>query len=167
MSVYIIPLIFISIILIAVIKKVAIYDSFVDGAKEGLKLSLDVFPYLVAMFIAIELFRVSGLSAIVTRTLAPLLNGLGIPPELGELMVIRPFSGAGGIAMLKDIYTTYGADSYIGKCASVIVGCQETVFYIVAVYFATSQVRKLRYCIPVVLVSTVFGAVAACLLCRL
>lgn len=166
MSVYIIPLIFISIIIIAVVKKVAIYDSFVDGAKQGLKLSLDVFPYLVAMFIAIELFRVSGLSAIVTKAIAPVLTGLGIPPELGELMVIRPFSGAGGIAMLKDIYSSYGADSYIGKCASVIVGCQETVFYIIAVYFATSNVKKLRYCLPVVLFSTVIGAIAACLLCK-
>lgn len=167
MSAYILPVLFIIVIVIAVIKKVPLYDSFVEGIRESLKLIVSIFPYICAIFIAIELFRISGLSALFTAAISPLFSAIGIPGELAELLVIRPMSGNGSIAILKSIFATHGADSYIARCASVIVGCSETIFYISAVYFSTSKVRRLRYAIPVALFSCFAGAIISCLLCRI
>lgn len=166
MSAYILPILFLIVFVIAMIKKVPIYDSFIEGIKESLRLVISIFPYICAIFIAIELFRISGLSALFTRAVAPVLSAVGIPPELAELLIIRPMSGNGSIAILKNIFTTYGADSYIARCASVIVGCSETIFYVSAVYFSTSKIRKLRYAIPVSLISCLLGAIISCLICR-
>ena len=98
---------------------------------------------------------------------APVMNVLGIPPELTELMLIRPLSGAGALGILENIFTQYGADSYIGKCASVIYGSSETVFYISTIYFSQSNVKKLGYAIPVALFATLVGCVAGCAIARL
>ena len=121
---YVLPVFIIAVLIAGYVKKVGVYDSFVEGSR------------------------------------------LGVPTELCELVVIRPLSGNGSIAILENIYKTYGADSYIARCGSVIVGASETVFYIATVYFSTTKVRKLRYAIPISLFSCYLGAVFACLLCR-
>lgn len=166
MSKYILP-VFIGVIIIAAfIKRVPVYDSFVKGSKESISLILSVFPYICAVLIAVELFSLSGLNSYLAKITSPVLSFLGIPPELSEILIIRPLSGNGSLALLEGIYENYGVDSYIARCASVIVGASETVFYVGSVYFSTTKVKKLRYAIPVSLIACYAGAVASCLLCR-
>lgn len=167
MSIYIIPVLFVLLFIYGLIKKVPIYDTFTDGAKESLKLVVSIFPYICSIFIVMELIKVSGLSDILSKGMAPVLNALGIPSELSELIIIRPLSGNGSIALLSDIYATYGADSYIARCASVISSCSETIFYISAIYFSTTKIKKLRYAIPVSLIASLIGSIIACLICRI
>ncbi|MDD4833027.1 MAG: spore maturation protein, partial [Clostridia bacterium] len=92
---------------------------------------------------------------------------LGVPAELSELIILRPFTGSGSIAILNDIYAQYGVDSYVGRCASVIMGVSETVFYIAGVYFAKTEIKKLGCAIPVALVCSFIGCILACLFCRI
>ena len=167
MSAYILPAFIILVIVVGVIKKISIFDCFATGAKEGVHLIVSVFPFLCAIMIAVELFSMSGLSKYFSKILEPVLTFLGVPSELCELLVILPLSGNGSIAMLENIYNTYGVDSFIARCASVIVSASETVFYIATMYFSTTKVKKLRYAIPVALLSTYAGVLISCLMCRL
>lgn len=167
MSNYIIPVLFVAILTAGIFKKVKCYDAFVLGAKQGLALGLEIFPYLAAMLLAVELMRASGLDKIVAEFLAPAFRFMGIPQELAELIFLRPFSGSGSLALLNDIYAKYGVDTYIGRCASVIMGTTETVFYISGVYFAKTNIRKLGCALPVALFCSTLGCVLSCLLCRI
>lgn len=167
MSAYIIPVLIIIMLIYGAIKRVGIYDCFTNGAKEALKLVFSIFPYIMAMYIGVQLFKASGIGASIAQFLSPVLLFIGIPEELMELIIIRPLSGSGSLALLEDIYKTYGADSYVARCASVIIGSSETVFYIAAVYFSTTKVKNLRYAIPVALIATFVGAIVSCLFCRL
>lgn len=166
MSKYILPVFIFLVIIIAFIKKVPVYDNFVKGSKESISLILSIFPYICAVLVAVELFSLSGLNAYLAKIMSPILTFLGIPEELCELLIIRPLSGNGSLAILEEIYKTHGADNYISRCASVIVGASETVFYVGTVYFSTTKVKKLRYAIPISLFACYFGAVMACLLCK-
>ena len=114
-----------------------------------------------------ELFEASHLSDLLTKILSPVFGALGIPKELTKLVLIKPFSGSGSLAYLNNIIQTYGADSYIARCACVCFGSSETVFYISAVYFAGVKVKKLTLPIALVLISTLISTVIACLLCRI
>ena len=159
--------IFIAFVLIyALIKGVDAYSGFVKGAKGALPLMAELLPYIVAMFIAVELFRNSGLSGYLCRFISPLYNFLGMPSELCELTLIRPFSSNAGYVLLRGIYTDYGVDSYIGKCASVIMGSSDTIFYVSSIYFASTKVKKTLLTIPIALLCNVVCCVLACLCCR-
>ena len=153
-------------LLYALKKKVPAYSGFVQGAKDALNLCASVFPYIAAVFIGVQLFKASGLSAILAQFMSPVFSLLGIPKELCELILIRPFSGNASLALLADIYTDYGVDSYVAKCASVIISSSDTVFYISAVYFAGTKVSRFKFAIPVALASNLLAAVAACILVR-
>lgn len=163
---YVIPVLIILLIIVSLFKRVPVFDSFAVGAKEGLRLAVDVFPFLAAVFVCVTLFRVSGLAAIVTKMCSPLFTLLGIPAELNEFILIRPFSGAGTLAELESIYQTYGADGYLARCASVIMGSSETIMYVSAVYFSKTKVKNLGYALPLSLIISVFGAAVSCALCR-
>ena len=167
MSDYIVPLLFIAVFAAGLFKKVRCYDAFVLGAKQGLSLGLDIFPYLATMMLAIALMRVSGLDKVISSFLSPAFALIGIPPELTELIFLRPFSGSGSLALLNDIYAKYGVDTYIGRCASVIMGTTETVFYISGVYFAKTDIKKLGCALPVSLFCSVVGCILTCLLCKI
>ena len=166
MSKYIVPVFIVSIIILGFYKKVNIYDSFVEGAKESLKRVVSIFPYIATMMIAVEVFSLSGIADKLSELLKPIFNIFGIPSELCHLLVIRPLSGNGSIAMLENIFETYGVDSYISKCASVIVGSNETIFYVVSLYFSSLKTKKLRYTIPVSLITMFIGVVISCFICR-
>ena len=116
--------------------------------------------------IAVEVFALSGIADKLSELLKPIFNIFGIPSELCHLLVIRPLSGNGSIAMLENIFETYGVDSYISKCASVIVGSNETIFYVVSLYSASLKTKKLRYTIPVSLITMFIGVVISCFICR-
>lgn len=166
MSAYIIPVLFLVVLAASFIKRKEPYGGFIDGAKQAVDLTINVFPYLLAVMVAVEAFRVSGASAYLANALEPAMNAVGLPKELAELMFLRPVSGAGSLAVLDGIYTTYGADSYIGRCASVIYGSSETVFYISTIYFSQSRVKHLRYAVPVALVATLTGCIVGCYLLK-
>ena len=166
MSVYILPCLAILLVVVCVFKKVKVYDCFLDGAKDSLALIKTIFPYIATIFIGVELFSASGLSGMLANLLSKPLSYLGIPAEICELILLVPLSGNGTIALLEKIITDCGVDSYPARCAACIAGGSETVFYISAVYFSASKIKKLRYAIPVSLFCTLLGTVVACLLCR-
>lgn len=166
MSAYIIPVLFLIVLAASFIRRREPYGRFIDGAKQAVDLTINVFPYLLAIMVAVEAFRVSGASAMLADALEPVLKSVGLPKELAELMFLRPVSGAGSLAVLDGIYSTYGADSYVGRCASVIYGSSETIFYISTIYFSQSHVKRLRYAIPVALVATLTGCIVGCYLLR-
>lgn len=167
MSVYILPIILLLMIVVCIVKRVRVYDCFLQGAKDSLSLIKDIFPYVAAIFVCISLFKASGLSQEVAKLLAKPLGYVGIPSEIAELILLVPLSGNGTIALLQDIISRYGADSYIARCAAVIAGGSETIFYISAVYLSMCKAKKLRYAIPVSLFATLLGALVACALCRI
>lgn len=166
MSAYILPILFLLLIIYCIYKRINTYDHFVKGAKGAIKLVVDIFPFIASIMIAVALLRVSGITTWLTDLLTPVFNFLGIPPELTELVLLRPFTGSGSYALLENVLTTYGADSYISRCACVIMGCSETIFYVATVYFSQTKVKKLLYAIPVALVCSLVGTILACLICK-
>ncbi len=166
MSAYILPILFILLFIYCIYKRLNTYDHFVKGAKGAIKLVVDIFPFIASIIIAVALLRVSGITSWLTQLLSPIFNALGVPPELTELVLLRPFTGSGSYALLEDVLVTYGADSYISRCACVIMGCSETIFYVATVYFSQTKVKKLLYAIPVALLCSIVGTILACLLCR-
>lgn len=166
MTLYLLPVILIGTLVYSLIKKVDVYNCFLDGARESLSLVKTIFPYIAVIFICIELFRASGLASVVSGWLSYPLRYLGIPPEIAELVLLVPLSGNGAIALLERIINEYGVDSYIARCAATIAGASETIFYVSAVYFSKCKVKHLRYAIPVSLFASFCGMVIGCALCR-
>ncbi len=163
---YLVPVILLLSVLFAALKKISVYDSFVEGAKEAVRLTLSVLPYLVGIFVMTELFSVSGLAKQLSFCLEPLFSVLGIPSELIELIILRPLSGSGSLVVTEKIFAEYGVDSYVGRCASVLCGSSDTVFYIVSVYLSKSENKKSGAAVPIALFSTFSGTILSCFLCR-
>ncbi len=162
----IIPVLIVFVLIYSMVKRVDAYGAFVKGAKGALPLMANLLPFIIAMFVAVELFRNSGLSAYLTKLIAPIFNLIGVPKEVCELTLIRPFSSNAGYVILKDIFAKYGADSYIGKCASVIMGSSDTIFYVSSIYFAATNVKKTGLAIPIVLGCNVVCTILACFCCK-
>lgn len=167
MSKFFVPALFILIFVFAIIKKVKPYEAFTLGAKSAVPFATSVFPYLVSIFVLTELFEASGLSTALCSVLSPLFNLFGIPKELTKLVLIKPFSGNGALALLTEIFNTYGVDSYLSRCASVIYGSSETVFYVAAVYFAGAKTKNLTAPIVISLIASFFSCVFACFICHI
>jgi len=166
-TVFIIPAVFLIVFVFAAIKKVKIYDEFSKGIAEAVKFTISLLPCLAAILMMCAVFETSGLSALFTKALSPVFGALGIPKELTKLVLIKPFSGSGSLAYLNEIIKNYGADSYIARCACVCYGSSETVFYISAVYFAGTKIKKMGGAIAIVLISTLVSTIIACLLCKI
>lgn len=145
----------------AAIKKVNVFDSFIDGAKEGFQTAVNLIPYLVAMLVAIGMLRASGFFEILQKLFKPVLEYLHIPADLIPLILIRPFSGSASNGILADIIHQFGGDAPISKIAATIVGSTETTFYIVAVYFGAVNIRHTRYAIPAGLLADIVGVSAS------
>ena len=166
MTKYLIPLFFILIFIFAFIKKVKPYDTFTEGVKSAVPFAVSIFPYLVSIFVLTELFELSGLSSLVADFLAPVFGFLGIPKELTKLVLIKPFSGSGSLATLSEIFKQYGAESYLARCACVIYGSSETVFYVASVYFANAKTKNLIKPIVISLFASFCSCVFACFICK-
>lgn len=162
----IIPLFIVVILTGAVIKRINAYDAFVEGAGDGLKTVAGVFPYLAAMLVAISVFRYSGAMDALIGLITPILQWLGISPALVPMAIIRPLSGAGSLAMLSDIMTSEGVDSYAARTAAVMMGSTETIFYTLAVYCGAAKIKSSSYALPVALISGLAGMIAAIILCN-
>ena len=129
-------------------KRVDVYTALTRGAEEGLNVLVHILPSLIALLTAVYMFRASGALDWLTALLAPVLTAIGIPPETTPLLVIRPLSGSGALAAGSELIETYGVDSAIGRTAAVMLGCTETTFYTIAVYFGSVGIVKTRYTIP-------------------
>ncbi len=167
MSIYLLPILILFTFVYAKMKNVNVYHSFVNGAKQSVPLVISIFPYLVTIMIMVQFIRISGLATLIARMVAPAFSLVGIPSELCELVLLKPFSGNGSLAILNDIFSTYGVDSYIGRCASVIVGSCDTVFYVTTLYLSQVKVKRLFYAIPCALIATLVGTIISCLLCKI
>lgn len=141
----IIPIIVVIIITYGMIKGRKVYEWFIEGAKEGLKVCLNIFPYLLAMIIAVNIFREAKLLDLLNNAISPISNIIGLPKEIIPLVLVKPLSGSGAIGIMTDILKNYGSDSYIGLIASVIMGTTETIFYTITVYFGAIQIKKIRH----------------------
>ncbi|MBQ9485712.1 MAG: hypothetical protein IJU83_02620 [Clostridia bacterium] len=164
---YLIPLFFIFVFLFAAIKKVKPYDAFTEGVKSAVPFAVNLFPYLVSIFVLTELFEASGLSDMVSDLLSPVFSFIGIPKELTKLVLIKPFSGSGSLATLSEIFEKYGADGYLARCACVIYGSSETVFYVASVYFAGAKTKKLFKPIVISLIASFCSCAFACFICKI
>ncbi len=164
---YVIPAIFILVLTAAAIKRVNVFSSFSRGAGEAVKVVLSLLPLLACTFIMCELFERSHLSDALSKLLSPAFSALGVPPELSKLILIKPFSGSGSLAYLTQIIWEYGADSYTARCACVLYGSSETVFYISVVYFAKCADKRRLLPIVIILFATLISTIIACLLCRI
>ncbi|MBE5738647.1 MAG: spore maturation protein [Clostridiales bacterium] len=167
MSQYILPIMIISILLYGLLKRKNIYNAFVVGSKSSFDLVLTSLPYIVAIFVAVEVFNVSGLSMVFADFVSPVFEFFGVPKELSQLVILKNFTGCGSLALLEDIFATYGVDSYLARAGCCIAGCSEAIFYITAVYFSKTKVTKFRYAIPVGVLANFVGAMVSCLICKI
>lgn len=165
--IYIIPLIILSVFLYGAIKKVKLYDSFSLGIKNAFPVVLSIFPYLAAMIIMSEIFEVSGLSGALIDLLTPFFRLFGIPKEIIKLILIKPFSGSGSLAVLTEIIELNGVDSYISRLACVVFGSSETTFYISAVYYSSCKKKLPITPILISLVASFVSTVAAVFICNI
>ena len=152
---------------VAMGRRVNVYDVLTDGAREGLAVLLRILPPLVGLLTAVYMFRASGAMELLAGVLAPVLTRLGIPPETAALLLIRPVSGGGALAIGSDLMAQYGPDSYIGRCAAVMLGSTETTFYTIADYFGSAGIRRTRHTIPAALIADLTGFIAAAFAVRL
>lgn len=166
-SAWAIPVMIAFIPLYASFKKVPVYESFVDGAKDGFSTAIGIIPHLVGMMVAISVFRASGALEFFTGWLSPLLARLSVPSEILPLGVLRPLTGTGSLAFTTDLIKTYGPDSMIGRIASTIQGSTDTTLYVLTVYFGAVGIRNGRYALKVGLFSDIVGFIAAIAVCLL
>ena len=148
MTSYIIPCLLAFVVMFALGRKTDVYNALVQGAENGLNITFRIIPALVALLTGVSMLRASGVLDALTGLLAPVMDLFGIPPEVTPLIFIRPLSGSGGLAVGAELMSEYGADSTIGRMAAVMLGCSETTFYTIAVYYGAAGIMKTRYTIP-------------------
>ena len=148
-------------------RRVDIYAALTRGAEEGLHTLLRIVPALVGLLTAVGMFRASGAMELFSGLLAPVLTALGIPAETAPLMLVRPVSGSGALAVATDLITRFGPDSYIGRVAAVMLGSTETTFYTIAVYFGSAGIHRTRHAVPAALTADLVGFAASALAVRL
>ena len=167
LSSYIIPTLLAAVAVYGMGKKVDVYSALTHGAEEGLTVLLRIIPTLVGLLTAVNMFRASGAMDYFSTLCAPFLELLGIPPETTPLMLIRPVSGSGALAVASDLMLTHGPDSYVGRVAAVMLGSTETTFYTIAVYFGSAGIVRTRHTIPAALAADLTGFFASALAVRL
>jgi spore maturation protein B len=165
LSVWMIPALIVFIPLYAAFKKVPVYETFVEGAKDGFGTAISIIPHIVGMMVAISMFRASGAMDVLLSAFKPLLAPLGVPAEVLPLGLLRPLTGAGSLAYTTDLIKSFGPDSMIGRIASTIQGSTDTTLYVITVYFGAVGIRKSRYALKVGLFSDLVGFAASIAVC--
>lgn len=166
-SLWILPALLILILTLGIVRKVPIYEEFTDGAKDGFKISVKIIPYLVAIIVGISMFRASGAIDLIANLFAPVLTKFNIPADTLPLMIVRSLSGSGALGVFSDIAGNLGPDSYATKLAAVMLGSSETTFYVLAVYFGSVGITKIRYALIIGLLADLIGIIAAVSVCNL
>ena len=152
-----IPVVILFIVIYGLIEKNKVFDTFVDGAKDGIEIVFNIFPTLIGLFVAIGALRSSGVLDVIINFISPLTNFLGIPSEIMPLAIIRPISGSASTALATDIMKTFGVDSKIGLIASTIMGSTETTLYTIAVYTACVGIKNIRFVLIASLIADFVG----------
>ena len=166
-SLWALPVIILTILTAGLFKRVPLYETFTDGAKDGFKVAVGIIPYLVAIIVAISMFRASGIIEMIESAFAPLLAHFHVPADTIPLMIVRSLSGSAALGVFSDIANNFGPDDYATKLSAVMVGSSETTFYVLAVYFGSVGISKLRYAMLTGLLADFIGIVAAVSVCNL
>ena len=161
------PLMILIIVIYGVVEKVKIFDNFLEGGKEGIKITMSIFPTLIGLFVAIGALRSSGILDLIINFVTPLLNVINFPKEIMPLAMLRPISGSSSIAIATDIMKNYGVDSQIGIIASTIMGSTETTLYTIAIYTSCVKIKKIRFVLAVALMTDVIGILTSVAVCRI
>lgn len=156
-----IPMVFFLIVGYAMQKKIDVFDTFVEGAKDGFKIVLKILPTLIGLMMAVGILRSSGFLDYITNLLIPITNRIGFPTPLVPIAIMRTISASATTGLVLDLFKTYGPDSFIGRMASIMMGCTETVFYTMSIYFMSVNIKKTRHTLPGALLVTVAGIVAS------
>ena len=161
-----IPIVIAIIIIYGLLEKNKVYDTFIEGAKEGMEIVVKLFPTLIGIFIAIGALRSSGVLDFFTNFISPLTNILKIPSEIMPLAIVRPISGSASTAVATDIMKSFGVDSQIGLIASTIMGSTETTFYTIAIYTSCVEIKKTRFVLAAALIGDIVGTLASVVIWR-
>jgi len=159
-----IPMILLLVPIVAYLRKVPVYETFVIGAEDGFKTGVKILPYLIGMLVSIRIFIDSGALDLIAQLLRPLLIKLGLNPELTAIIplaIMRPLSGSGALGVATELIHQYGPDSFIGRLASTLQGSTDTTFFVLTVYFGSVGIRKYRYALKVGLLSDIVGLIAS------
>jgi spore maturation protein B len=160
-SILAIPLILLLFLGWGIAKRVKVYEVFVEGAREGFNVAVRIIPYLVAMLMAIGIFRASGAMDVLSALLAPVTSLIGMPPEALPMALMRPLSGSGSLGIMTELMKVHGPDSLIGVLVSTMYGSTETTFYVLAVYFGAVNIRNFRHAVAVGIIADVVGMLVA------
>lgn len=161
------PIIILLIITYGIKEKNKVYDNFLEGAKEGIKIVYDIFPTLIGIFLAVGALRASGIIDLIVKLITPIIEILKIPAQIMPLAMLRPISGSASMAIATDILTKHGVDSTIGLIASTIMGSTETTFYTIALYTSVVKIKKTRYVLVAALIADIVGMIASVAIWRI
>ena len=148
-------------------KKNKVFDTFIEGAKEGIEIVVKIFPTLLGLFVAIGALRYSGVLDFLIKLLAPVIQFFNIPVEIMPLAILRPISGSASIAIGSDIISKYGVDSKLGLIASTIMGSTETTFYTIAIYTSVVGIKKIRFVLVAALLGDLIGMLSSVIICNI
>lgn len=157
-----VPAVILLIIIYGVKEKIKVYDTFLEGAKEGLEVVINIFPTLIGIFLAVGALRASGILDLIINIIKPLITALKIPAEIMPLAILRPISGSASMAVATDIMSKYGVDNIIGIIAGTIMGSTETTFYTIALYTSAVGIKKIRYVLVAALVADIVRNAYVC-----
>ena len=163
----ILPLFVILIIFYGVKKKINVYDTFLEGAKEGLVTTFNIFPAIIAMIFAINIFLDSNVLNFIISIINKYIGNINIPGEIIPMALLRPISGTASLAIMNDLFKTFGPDSFIGYLASILQGCTDTTIYVIALYFGSIKVTKIKHALWVGLFADLVGIIMAIILTNL
>jgi spore maturation protein B len=166
-SIWAIPVFILGIPVYGALKKVKVYESFVEGAKGGFQMAIRIIPYLVAILVAVGMLRGAGAIDMLARWLDPVLVRVGFPVEILPLAIMRPLSGSGSMGIVTELIKVHGPDSFIGRLAASAYGSTETTFYVLAVYFGSVGIKKTRHAVVCGLTADIASLIAAIIICRL
>lgn len=166
-SVWAIPFLLLAVPIYGQIKKVPVYEAFVEGAEEGFKTAVKIIPFLVGMMVAISVFRASGAMDYLIHFITPLMILLGAPPEVLPMAVMRPLSGSGTLGIATELMRIYGPDSFIGRLASVMQGTTDTTFFVLTVYFGSVAIKRYKYALITGLSADIIGLIASIYICNI
>lgn len=163
----ILPLFILIIIFYGVKKKINVYDIFLEGAKEGLMTVFNIFPAVIAMIFAINIFLDSNVLVFIVNLLKPIIGNVSLPLEIIPMAILRPISGTASLAIMNDIFINFGPDSYLGRLASILQGCTDTTVYVIALYFGSIKITKIKHSLWVGLFADIVGITVAIILTNL
>jgi len=167
LSTYIIPFILFYVIGTGLLKKRNVYETFIKGAVDGFHTVIKIMPTLIGLMVAVGVLRASGFLDLISNILGNILQYVGFPAELVPVTIVRMFSSSAATGLVLDIFKQHGPDSFLGRTCSIMMGCTETIFYTMSVYFMTAKVKKTRYTLAGALIASFTGIVASIILARM